>query len=395
MNKMAKRLIAIILVLSMACALGACAPAPAATAAPEAPAPAAQAPAEGNVEGKVEDTVSDAVEETASAYAINPADTTVGVIVQKLGDKSLSDMTYNGVLSAKEKYGFQMDYTECGENDMALVLEDYLASKEYDLLVIMSYHVFDEANAALETYPDQKFVVFDYAAEGNPNMVAQQFCKNEIGFMAGVFTAMLEEKGEFTLGGTKYTWEPTGKFGAMIGVEVPTTVDTITGFYAGVRYIKPEAEIVYTTVGGWADQTKAKELAQTMIDSGCNFMFHNAGGSFLGALEAYKEAGKFCVVYDDTLYLDTTTILAASARDGVAVFDRFFNDYFNGTWNGGTTEKNGFFNGCEKFMYQDGMEVPEDIQKVMDEVLVKIQAGEIAAPSTWDELDAFNMTYAG
>lgn len=98
-------------------------------------------------------------------------------------------------------------------------------------------------------------------------MVAQKFNKNEIGFMAGVFTSMLEAKGELTLNGTKYTWEPTNKFGAMIGVEVPTTVDTITGFYAGIQYMNPEAEILYTTVGSWADQTKAKELAQTTIDA--------------------------------------------------------------------------------------------------------------------------------
>ena len=385
MDNMAKRLTAVILTLAMAFAVCACA----------APAAPAEAPAEATSEEAVEETVEEAVEETASEYAIDPADTTVGVIVQKLGDKSLSDMTYNGVLAAQDKYGFEMDFTECGETDMAMVLEDYLASEEYDLLVIMSYHVFDEANAALETYPDQKFVVFDYQAEGNPNIVAQKFNKNEIGFMAGVFTSMIEAKGELTLNGTKYTWEPTNKFGAMIGVEVPTTVDTITGFYAGIQYMNPEAEILYTTVGSWADQTKAKELAQTTIDAGCNFMFHNAGGSFLGALEAFKEAGKFCVVYDDTLYLDSNAIIAASARDGNAVFDRFFNEYFNGIWNGGQTEENGFFNGCSKFLYQEGLEVPEDIAAVMDDVLAKIQAGEIAAPSTWEELKTFDLKYEG
>lgn len=77
------------------------------------------------------------------------------------------------------------------------------------------------------------------------------------------------------------------------------------------------------------------------------------------------------------------------------MFDRFFNEYFNGTWNGGQTEENGFFNGCSKFLYQEGLEVPEDIVTVMDEVLAKIQSGEISAPSTWDELETFDLKYEG
>ena len=231
MNKMVKRLIATFLIFVLACAFCACAATPPTTDPVDSAVTSTPA-----TNDPVADAGEAANEGTTSEYAINPADTKVGVLVSKLGDKSLSDMTYNGVLAAQEKYGFQMDYTECGETDMAMVLEDYLASEEYDLLVIMSYHVIDEANAALETYPDQKFVVFDYQAEGNPNIVAEHFCKNEIGFMAGVFSAMLEAKGEITINGTKYTWEPTNKFGAMIGVEVPTTVDTITGFYACLLY---------------------------------------------------------------------------------------------------------------------------------------------------------------
>lgn len=323
------------------------------------------------------------------------SDLNVGLIVGQLGDYSLSDQMYNGVVAAQDKYGFALDYTECEYADMAMVMTDYTESEEYDLIILMAYHVLDAANEITERYPDQKFLVYDIVSPGNPSMVTQSWAKDQIGFMAGVFAALMEPKGEVVINGETYTWTPSNVFGSMIGVEVPTTVDTLTGFHAGVHYINPEAEILYTTVGSWADQTKAKELAQTMIDGGVNIMFHNAGGSFLGALEAVKAAGKFAIGYDPQNYLDPVHILGSSARLGDAVFLRFFDDFVNGKWEGGTNTINGYHNGCAEFFYQDGLEVPEDVKAVMDEVVAKIQAEEIEAPKTWEELESFDLVYGG
>lgn len=38
----------------------------------------------------------------------------VGLLVERLGDNSLSDMLNNAVQKAKDKYGFQLDVSECG-----------------------------------------------------------------------------------------------------------------------------------------------------------------------------------------------------------------------------------------------------------------------------------------
>ena len=318
----------------------------------------------------------------------------IGLLVERLGDNSLSDMLCNAVKKAQEKHGFQLDVSECGSGDMSLTLQDYTTSKEYDL-IIMLYHGLDVAIEMQDDYPDQKYMVYDVSCEGQPNITSLSYAKNEMGFMAGVFAALMEDYGAVSVGGETKTWTAGDKYAALIGVNLPSTVGAITGYQAGIRYIKPDADVVVAEIGSWADQAAAKELALTMYNAGVNILFHNAGGSALGALEAAKTLDRFMIGFDaNQNSLDAVHMLASSHKDHDAVIGEFFDGFVAGTFRGGENVLNSYANSGIAFSYQENFEVPEEVRSVMDEVKGKLTAGEIVPPGTVEELDAWLESYS-
>lgn len=320
----------------------------------------------------------------------------VGLCTTQLGDNSIADQLFNGIKAAQEKHGFILDYTECSQSDMSAVMQDYTASEEYDLIVLLSYHAMDAAIAMNDEYPDQKYLIYDVAVPGYENIVSESFAKNELGFVAGVFAALMDAEGSITINGETKNFNPSSRFGAMIGVELTSTVGAITGFYAGVNYINPDAEVQYVTVGSWTDQAAARELANTLYSNGANIIFHNAGGAFRGAVEAARTLDKFAIGYDANQNdLDRTHMIASSHKLNSDVVVRFFDDFCAGIWHGGEDIVNGFSNAGAALTYQDGLEVPDNVDSIVKDVISKISRGEIVPPNTWEELELFNLTYEG
>jgi len=207
-----------------------------------------------------------------------------------LGDGAIGDATYEGIRAASEVLGFEFDYSEpMSAPDYETLLIEYAESGDYDLIFLAGNDGLDPINAVGADYPDQRYLLYDIAADGNPQMISEYFAKNEIGFIAGVLAALMEEKGEITINGKTTTFDPTGKIGLIIGNEVPSTVTALTGAAAGMKYVKPDYEYLYGIVGDWKDQAKNKELALSMYDQGAHIIFQNAGGGGLGIIAAAQE----------------------------------------------------------------------------------------------------------
>ena len=317
--------------------------------------------------------------------------------VSGLGDNSIGDATYNGIMEASEKLGFTFDYSEPkNPTDIESIIIDYSKTGEYDMIFLASYDSLDPVEAVGPEYPNQKFIMYDIQAEGNEQYISEFFAKNEIGFIAGALAALLEEKGEVTIAGKTTTFEPTGKIGLIIGNEVPSTVPALTGAAAGVKYINPDYENLYGIVGDWNNQAKNKELALSMYDQGAHFIFHNSGGGAIGIVEAARERNQFFIGYDrDQVDWDPSLVIGSSVKQNSATILRVFQEYCeNGgelAW--GTAEENNAANGGIAFKYNPDLVVPEDIAEIMKGVIAALKNGEIKAPNTWEEVEAFDVVY--
>lgn len=327
------------------------------------------------------------------------SDIKIGLIttIGGLGDSSIGDEGYNGVKNASEVLGFEFDYSEpMTSQDLEALIIEYSESGEYDLIVTLGNESLEPVQSEQANYPDQKYLVYDIEAE-HENVITEWFSKDEIGFMAGCFMALMEPYGQLIINGETKTWEPGNTYGLIIGGEYPSTVSAITGAAAGIKYIDPENEYLYAIVGDWKDQAKNKELALSMYDQGAHFIFHNAGGGCNGILEAAKERDGFFVGYDGNQNnLDPTHVVASSIKCNSDVILRVLTQFVEtGELAWGTAEENGYANGGIDFVYQDGLEIPEEVSAAMEAIKEKLKAGEITPPSTWEDVETFTAVYEG
>ena len=315
-----------------------------------------------------------------------------------LGDGAIGDATYEAMRLASEELGFTFDYSEpMSAPDYESLLIEYAESGDYDLIFLTGNDGLDPVLAVGADYPDQRYVVYDISAEGHPQMISEYYAKNEIGFIAGVLAALMEEKGEITIDGKTSAFDPTGKIGLIIGNEVPSTVNVLTGAAAGIKYVKPDYEWLYGIVGDWKDQAKNKELALSMFDQGAHIIFQNAGGGGLGIIAAAQERNGFFIGYDaDQTSWDPERVIGSSRKQNNDVVMRVMREFCEtGELNWGTAEINGAANGGIGFSYNPGLEVPADVDAVIQQVIADIRAGKISAPNTWEEVEAFDAVYGG
>lgn len=310
-----------------------------------------------------------------------------------LGDGAIGDATYEGLLAAQKELGFELDYSEpMDARDLEMLLIEYAESGEYEIIFLAAFECTDIVLSVGGDYPNQKYLIYDNDVEGHPQVTSQYFAKNEIGFLAGVTAALMEEKGEITISGETTTFDPTGKIGLIIGKETPSTVPSITGAAAGIKFINPEYDYLYAIVGDWIDQAKNKEIALSMYDEGVHIIYPNAGGGGLGIIAAAQERGQYFIGYDsDQTDWDPERVIGSSVKRNTDVIVRVLRQYFEtGQLLWGSSEENNASNDGIGFMFNEGFEVPEDVEITIQEVMTLLKNGTIKAPNTWEEVDAFD-----
>ena len=106
------------------------------------------------------------------------------------------------------------------------------------------------------------------------------FSEHEGSYLVGVLAAMASE---------------TGKVGFVGGMDIPLIRKFACGYVQGVKATNPDAEVFQnmtgTTGAAWNDPVKGGELAKSQIDRGADVIYHAAGGTGVGVLQAAADAG--------------------------------------------------------------------------------------------------------
>lgn len=312
------------------------------------------------------------------------------------GDGAINDTVLNGLKKAQELLGFDFNYSEAlTPVDYEQLLSEYADSKEYDIIFLCSADGIDPVNALGPDYPDQKFVLYDVQVEGNPQLISQYFAKDEMGFIAGVLAALMDAEGSVTIDGIKTEYSPSGKIGLVVGVEIPSAVPVLIGAAAGIKYVRPDYEWLYGIAGSWSDNTKNKELALSMYDSGANFVFHNAGGGAMGIVAAAREQDRFMIGYDsDQTVWDPARVIGSTRKQSEGAIVRVMTQYFEtGELAWGTAEENNASNDGVFFQYNVGFEVPSHVSEILESVIMDLKEGKISIPSSWEEVEEFDLVF--
>ncbi len=191
--------------------------------------------------------------------------------------------------------------------------------------VVMTGFAFATAlDTVAPEFPDTNFVIVDMVVD-QPNVRSVVFNEHEGSYLVGILAAMASK---------------TGKVGFVGGMDIPLIRKFACGYVQGVKSVNPDAVVFQnmtgTTGAAWNDPVKGGELTKAQIEQGADVIYHAAGGTGRGVLQAAADAGVLGIGVDSNQnYMHPGSVLTSMLkRVDVAVYDAF-NDVNNGEFTPG------------------------------------------------------------
>ena len=280
-----------------------------------------------------------------------------------LGDQSFNDAAYAGLMAAKEQLGVDVVYVEPA--DIAEMEEHQRAYADLDLdLVIVIGFIHQSALVEVSAdYPNINFAIVDDVVESS-NVTSLVFEEHEGSFLVGVLAGLMSE---------------TNKVGFVGGMEVPLIRKFESGFAEGAKYANPNIEVLVNYAGSFGDPGRGRELAVSQNERGADIVYHAAGGSGSGVIDAAVANGFYAIGVDsDQDYMAPGTVLTSMVkRVDNAVFD-VIKSVVDGTLEGGvrsfSIQDGGV--GTSDFTYTKDL-IPQSVFDAIEDAREKIISGEI------------------
>jgi basic membrane protein A len=219
----------------------------------------------------------------AQAQEANPA------VIFDLGgkfDKSFNQASYEGAERFKTETG--IDYREFelqsdAQREQAL---RRFAEQGHNPVVVAGFSYGSAMETVAPEFPDTDFVIIDMVVD-LPNVRSVVFNEHEGSYLVGVLAAMASQ---------------TGKVGFVGGMDIPLIQKFACGYVQGVKATDPNAEVFQAMTGStgaaWNDPVRGGELAKSQIDRGADVIYHAAGGTGIGVLQAAADAGALGIGVD-------------------------------------------------------------------------------------------------
>lgn len=220
----------------------------------------------------------------------------VGLVTDDGGvnDGSFNQSANRGIAEAVKELGIeQINSIESKQQDQYQPNLKHM-SEAADLIVGCGYMMTQAMNNISKQVPDKKFLIVDSEVK-NPNVLSVTYKEQEGSFLAGVIAGKMTK---------------TNKIGFIGGKEGEVINRFECGFVAGVMSVNPEAGKLLMPVNektpgknvkyidSFSDQQKGVEGAKMLYNSGCDIIFHAAGGAGLGLFKAAKEMNKWAIGVD-------------------------------------------------------------------------------------------------
>lgn len=231
---------------------------------------------ETKAETKAETTAETGSEAKESAAADGESLKVALCVTGAVNDMGWCQSAYDGLKLLEEKYGAEIAYTEnLQAADMAATFTDYAASG-YDIVIGHGFQFGDPALEVGAQYPDTKFICVE--ADAAADNVASYVMKcEEGGYIEGMLAASMTK---------------SNKLGFIGPVEGASLIKIMNGFEDGAKSINPDIEVQTAWTGSFTDTALAKEAAQAMIDSGVDFIAHDANEGRTSAFNLFQTAGQ-------------------------------------------------------------------------------------------------------
>ena len=151
-------------------------------------------------------------------------------------------------------------------------------AKGFDLAFGHGFEFQEAAKKAGSEYPKTVFITTSGTTIAQ-NVAPMRFKVEEATYLLGVIAAR-ESK--------------TGKAGLVGGINVPSIASSFLAFKAGARSVNPKFEVKEIYTGNFDDLGAAKVATLSLINAGCDFIFHQANEAGRGVFQACSERRILC-----------------------------------------------------------------------------------------------------
>ena len=250
----------------------------------------------------------------ASNFAV--ADEVRPAVVYDLGgkfDKSFNEGVYNGAVKFRDETGIDFREFEVQTDSQRVQALRNFARRGQDPILAVGFQYASAMDKVAPEFPDTRFAIIDSVVD-HPNVQSIVFREHEGSFIVGVLAAMAAEG---------------GKVGFVGGMDVPLIRRFACGYVQGARHARPDVEVFQnmtgTTGAAWNDPVKGGELAKSQFDRGAEVVYHAAGSTGLGVLQAAADAGRLGIGVDSNQnHLHPGHVLTSMLkRVDVAAYDVF------------------------------------------------------------------------
>lgn len=298
-----------------------------------------------------------------------------------INDQGFCELSWAGLQRLRDEKGYDVSYIESKlEADYATNLDkaiDYGA----EFVWAIGFAMADAVAFAAKINPDidVQFGIMDANSSGSPNLTGFLFCAEEPSFVVGYIA------GRTTL---------SNKVGFVGGIESDNIYAFEYGYLGGVAYAAKELgkaiDVERQYADSFTDSAKGKSIAQKMYAGGADVIFHAAGGTGIGVIEASQETDNFVIGVDmDQSYLSPDTVLTSAVkRVDQAIFD-FTPRLLDGDIQGGSDIVLGLADGDYLGIPQEHDLMPTGVYEDALELIEKIKTGEVHAPASESEYEYF------
>jgi len=199
------------------------------------------------------------------------------IIIRKRGDLGFNDMAWLGGQMAVKNLGAEVEYFYYENVPMAQYLEflENIVRKGFDIIVVVNFMMAEQVAELADKYPNQKFAILDAIVEGKPNVMSIVFKENEGSALVGALATYLSK---------------SSTVGIVLGMDIPPLWKFEIGYKWGIHYVMNETgrkvKILWEYVGTFGDPNKGKEAATLMLQQGADVVYHAAGETGLGVIDA-------------------------------------------------------------------------------------------------------------
>ncbi|MGG5821122.1 BMP family lipoprotein [Falsiroseomonas sp. HW251] len=257
----------------------------------------------------------------AAAQQIRPA------IVFDMGgrfDRSFNEAVHRGGQEFQRTTGIQVAEFEVTQEPQREQALRNFARRGQDPIVAVGFAQRGAVQAVAAEFPQTRFILID-SVVNLPNVQSVTFREEQGSYLAGLMAAMASR---------------SGRIGFVGGMDIPLIRKFACGYVQGARAANPQIQVLQNMTGStpaaWRDPVRGAELARSQIERGADVIFHAAGGTGVGVLQAAADAGRLGIGVDSNQnHLHPGRVLTSMLKRVDVATRLGFEQAQAGTWRAG------------------------------------------------------------